>query len=199
MQSRGPDGEAKVNKAPSEHLVLVALAGLLLIPKVVQFGLHDAMSSSDDDTGMWESFHEVLRNGNMCRRCILIRSSMSDSVNSRTGSEVRGLATPPFPTYKTPVQHHAFPQAESLAQQDAAGTVFMTAHMAESSLLAQGFTCCRGMLTSPVTLPEVCSWLPDTASLDVTREGQSKVHVFFVQCPTCAPDGQNMYSSTMSP
>lgn len=41
LQSRGPDGEAKVNK-------------------VVQFGLHDAMSSSDDDTGMWESFHEIL-------------------------------------------------------------------------------------------------------------------------------------------
>ncbi|OLP80507.1 hypothetical protein AK812_SmicGene39077 [Symbiodinium microadriaticum] len=41
LQSRGPDGEAKVNK-------------------VVQFGLHDAMSSSDDDTGMWESFHEAV-------------------------------------------------------------------------------------------------------------------------------------------
>ncbi|CAE7602352.1 Itpr1 [Symbiodinium natans] len=41
LQSRGADGEAKVNK-------------------VVQVGLHEAMSSSDDDTGMWESFHEIL-------------------------------------------------------------------------------------------------------------------------------------------
>ena len=32
-----------------------------LFAQVVQIGLHEAMSSSDDDSGMWESFHEVRR------------------------------------------------------------------------------------------------------------------------------------------